>query len=150
MTGAVLLVLFIAECLTLLNLGNMLTLHVFLGFLLLGPVSLKIASTLWRFTRYYTGSVPYVKKGPPAPLQRMLGPLVILTTVAVLGSGVALVTAGSGQGNWDEIHHMSFLLWLVVMVNHVGSYLPAPAAAAFAGQFPLVLAALRSQSRLSP
>ncbi len=68
MTGAVLLVLFIAECLTLLNLGNMLTLHVFLGFLLLGPVSLKIASTLWRFTRYYTGSVPYVKKGPRAPL----------------------------------------------------------------------------------
>jgi hypothetical protein len=30
MTGAVLLVLFVAECLTLLNLGNLLTLHVFL------------------------------------------------------------------------------------------------------------------------
>jgi hypothetical protein len=126
MTGAVLLVLFIAECLTLLNLGDMLTLHVFLGFLLLGPVSLKIASTLWRFTRYYTGSVPYVKKGPPAPLQRVLGPLVILTTVTVLGSGIALVAAGPGpgQGNWDQIHHMSFLLWLAVMVIHVGSHLP--------------------------
>ena len=52
MTGAVLLVLFIAECLTLLRLGHLLTLHVFLGMLLLGPVGLKIASTLWRFTRY--------------------------------------------------------------------------------------------------
>jgi len=47
MTGAVLLVLFVAECLTLLNIGNLLTLHVFLGMLLLGPVGLKIGSTLW-------------------------------------------------------------------------------------------------------
>jgi len=38
MTGAVLLVLFAAECLTLLNIGNLLTLHVFLGMLLLGRV----------------------------------------------------------------------------------------------------------------
>jgi hypothetical protein len=84
MTGAVLLVLFVAECLTLLNLGHLLTLHVFLGMLLLGPVGLKTGSTLWRFTRYYTGSPAYVRKGPPAPLQRLTGPLVILTTVAVL------------------------------------------------------------------
>ena len=73
MTGAILLVLFIAECLTLLSLGNLLTLHVFLGMLLIGPVSLKIASTLWRFTRYYTGSAPYVRRGPPELLQRVTG-----------------------------------------------------------------------------
>ena len=99
MTGAVLLVLFIAECLTLLNLGNLLTLHVFLGMLLLGPVSLKIGSTLWRFTRYYTGSAAYVRKGPPAPLQRVTGPFVILTTVAVLGSGIMLIVEGGGSGS---------------------------------------------------
>jgi hypothetical protein len=67
MTGAVLLVLFVAGCLTLLNVGNFLTLHVFLGMLLLGPVGLKIGYTLWRSTRYYTGSAAYVRKGPPAP-----------------------------------------------------------------------------------
>jgi hypothetical protein len=100
MTGSVLLVLFIAECLTLLSMGNLLTLHVFLGMLLIGPVSLKIGSTLWRFTRYYTGSAPYVRRGPPPPLQRALGPFVILTTVAVLGSGVALAVAGPGNGPW--------------------------------------------------
>ena len=98
MTGTVLLVLFLVECLTLLDLGNLLTLHVFLGFLLLGPVSLKIGSTLWRFTRYYTGSQPYVRRGPPAPLQRILGPFVILTTVAVLGTGVVLAFQSPGQG----------------------------------------------------
>ena len=100
MTGAVLLVLFVAECLTLLNIGNLLTLHVFLGMLLLGPVGLKIGSTLWRFTRYYTGSAAYVRRGLPASLQRVTGPLVILTTVAVLGTGIMLVVVGPGNGSW--------------------------------------------------
>jgi hypothetical protein len=101
MTGAVLPVLFVAECLTLLNIGNLLTLHVFLGMLLLGPVSLKIRPTLGRFTRYYTGSPAYVRKGPPAPLQRVTGPFVILIIVAVLGTGIMLVVEGPGHGNWS-------------------------------------------------
>ncbi len=126
MTGAVLLVLFVAECLTLLDLGNLLTLHVFLGMLLLGPVGLKIGSTLWRFTRYYTGSAAYVRKGPPAPLQRVTGPFVILITVAVLGSGVMLIVEGGGPGSepWIQLHHRAFLLWVVVMVIHLASYVP--------------------------
>ena len=41
--------------------GRLLTLHFFLGMLLLGPVCLKVGSTLWRFTRYYTGSAAYVR-----------------------------------------------------------------------------------------
>jgi len=125
MTGTVLLVLFLVECLTLLDLGNLLTLHVFLGFLLLGPVGLKIGSTLWRFTRYYTGSRPYVRKGPPAPLQRVLGPLVILTTVAVLGTGVVLAFQSPGQGyQWHSLHREAFLVWLVVILIHLASYVP--------------------------
>ncbi len=124
MTGAVLLVLFIVECLTLLNLGGFLTLHVFLGMLLLGPVCLKIGSTLWRFTRYYTGSVPYVRKGPPNPLERVLGPLVILTTVAVLGTGVALVIEGPPAGQWHQLHREAFLVWAAVILIHLASYVP--------------------------
>jgi hypothetical protein len=124
MTGAVLLVLFTAECLTILNLQSLLTLHIFLGMLLIGPLCLKIGSTLWRFTRYYTGSEPYVRRGPPAPLQRMLGPLVILTSVAVLGTGVMLAIEGPGQGSWQHLHREAFLLWLVVIFVHLASYLP--------------------------
>src|ERR1700733_4643321 len=124
MTGAVLLVLFVAECFTLLNIGNLLTLHVFLGMLLLGPVGLKIGSTLWRFTRYYTGSAAYVRKGPPGPLQRVTGPFVILTTVAVLGTGIMLAVEGPGNGNWGRLHHLSFFAWAVVIVIHLASYLP--------------------------
>src|SRR5580658_1006216 len=124
MTGAVLLVLFIVECLTLLNLGGFLTLHVFLGMLLLGPVCLKIGSTLWRFTRYYTGSVPYVRKGPPNPLERVLGPLVILSTLAVLGTGVALVVQGPPDWQWHQLHREAFLVWAAVILIHLASYVP--------------------------
>ena len=124
MTGAVLLVLFVAECLTLLNIGNLLTLHVFLGMLLLGPVCLKIGSTLWRFTRYYTGSAAYVRKGPPALLQRVTGPFVILTTVAVLGTGIMLVVEGPGNGDWGRLHHLSFFIWALFIVIHLASHLP--------------------------
>ena len=124
MTGTVLLVLFVAECLTLLNIGNLLTLHVFLGMLLLGPAGLKIGSTLWRFTRYYTGSAAYVRKGPPGPLQRVTGPFVILTTVAVLGTGIMLVVEGPGNGSWGRLHHLSFFLWAFVIVIHLASYVP--------------------------
>jgi hypothetical protein len=126
MTGTVLLVLFAAECLTLLSLGNLLTLHFFLGMLLVGPVCLKIGSTLWRFTRYYTGSAAYVRRGPPAPLQRVTGPFVILTTAAVLGTGIMLMVEGGGPGSesWIQLHRMSFLAWALVMFIHLASYVP--------------------------
>lgn len=126
MTGAVLLVLLTAECLTLLQLGHLLTLHVFLGMLLLGPVCLKIASTLWRFTRYYTGAAAYVRRGPPAALQRVTGPFVILTTLAVLGTGIMLIVEGNSPGAWDWIplHRLSFLAWAFFMLIHLCSYVP--------------------------
>jgi hypothetical protein len=122
----VLLVLFVAECLTIFSLQRLLTLHVFLGMLLLGPVGLKIGSTLWRFTRYYTRSAAYVRRGPPAPLQRVTGPFVILTTVAVFGTGIMLAVEGQNPGGWRWIplHRLSFLAWAAVMLIHLGSYVP--------------------------
>lgn len=126
MTGAVLLVLFVAECLTLLRLGRLLTLHVFLGMLLIGPVCLKVASTLWRFTRYYAGAPAYVRRGPPAPLQRVTGPFVILTTLTVLGSGIMLIVVGSRSDSysWLQLHRLTFLAWAFFMLIHLGCYVP--------------------------
>ena len=121
-TGVVLLVLFAVEVITTLLMASLMALHFFLGMLLIGPVCLKIGSTLWRFTRYYTGSEPYVRRGPPATLQRVLGPLLILTSVAVLGSGVML--AISPAFSWQRIHQLSFYLWLIIVVIHVIAYAP--------------------------
>jgi hypothetical protein len=119
LTGTVLLPGFAVEGLTLLSLRGLLTLHIFLGMLLIGPVALKVGSTVYRFARYYCGAAPYVRKGPPVPLLRALGPLVIVTSVAVLGTGVALAITGPGQGSWLLLHKASFVLWFGVMAIHV-------------------------------
>lgn len=125
MTGAVLLVGFAIEGLTLLELHRLLWLHFALGFLLCVPVALKICATLYRFARYYTRSQPYVRKGPPAPLLRVIGPLVIITSVAVLGTGVILAVVGpAGQGSWLFLHKATFVLWFGVMTVHVVAYAP--------------------------
>lgn len=124
MTGAVLLVLLAVEGFTILRLGRLLTLHVFLGMLLLGPVALKAGSVIYRFVRYYTGSAPYRRKGPPAPLLRLLGPVLILLTACVFGSGVMLVATGSRQGPWLLLHKASFIVWFCAMAVHVLAYVP--------------------------
>jgi hypothetical protein len=123
MTGAILLVGFAVEGITILQIHRLLYWHFLLGLVLIGPVILKIFSTVYRFVRYYTGSAPYVRKGPPSPVLRVLGPLVILTSVAVLGTGVILAVAGRG-GPWMFLHKASFVLWFGVMTIHVLNYAP--------------------------
>jgi len=90
MTEAMLLVLLAAEGFTLLGLHRMLTLH---------------------FVRYYTGAPAYVKKGPPAILLRLLGPVVMGTSIGVIGSGVALAFTGPGPSLWMFAHKAFFAAW---------------------------------------
>ena len=127
MTGAVLLVLLAVECYTIFSIGRLLTLHVFLGMLLLGPVTLKAGSVLYRFARYYTGSAPYRRKGPPAPLLRVIGPVIVLLTACVFGSGIMLAVTGPSYGPpsaWLVIHRISFFAWIFFIVIHVLAYVP--------------------------
>jgi hypothetical protein len=125
MTGAVLLVLLAAEGFTILSLRQLLTPHFFIGMLLLGPVALKAGSTIYRFIRYYAGSAPYRRKGPPAPLLRQLGPVVIASTAGVFGTGIALaVTGPAGRQPWLFLHKASFVIWFCAMAIHVLAYLP--------------------------
>ena len=120
-TGLVLLVLLAVETLTTLSLSSYLSLHMFLGFLLLPPVALKLGSTGWRFARYYAHSRPYRLGGPPAPLLRVLGPLLVVSTLSLFGTGVALVVVGHG-GLLQTVHAASFAVWGVVMIVHVLAY----------------------------
>ncbi len=124
MTGALLLFGFAVEGVTVLEIRQLLVLHVIVGGLLIGPVLLKISSTGYRFIRYYTGSKAYVRKGPPAPLLRLLGPLVITTSVAVLSTGILAAVAGPRSGPWLFLHKASFVLWFGVMTIHVLNYAP--------------------------
>ena len=127
MTGAVLLILLAVECYTILRIGRLLTLHVFLGMLLLGPVTLKAGSVLYRFVRYYTRSAPYRRKGPPTLLLRVIGPIIMLLTACVFGSGIMLAVTGPSFGppsGWLMLHRISFLAWLFFIVIHVLAYVP--------------------------
>jgi hypothetical protein len=125
MTAALLLILLAAEGLTILGLSRLLTWHFFLGMLLLGPVALKAGSVTYRFCRYYAGSAPYRRKGPPAPLLRLLGPALLALTAAVFGSGVLLALLGpAGRQPWLKVHKAAFILWIVVFAVHVLVYLP--------------------------
>src|SRR3954470_20834520 len=73
-TGLLLLVLLAVETLTTLSLRSYLPEHIFLGLLLLPPLALKLASTGWRFVRYYTADEQYRLEGPPRLLLRVLAP----------------------------------------------------------------------------
>jgi hypothetical protein len=121
-TGAVLLVLFAAEGFTIVSIHQLITLHFFLGMLLIGPVALKIGTVVYRFARYYSGAPEYRRQGPPAPLLRLLGPFVLVTSVGVIGTGVILAVTGSAAGPWLFLHKAFFVLWFGVMTIHVLAY----------------------------
>jgi hypothetical protein len=124
-TGALLFVLFAVEGLTILSVGSLLTPHIWVGVLLLGPVALKTATTTWRFARYYRGDRAYVEKGPPALLLRLLGPFVVLLSFAVILTGIGLVIAA--PSSWHDrlllLHKVSFVLWFGAMTIHVLGHL---------------------------
>ena len=122
-TGVLLLVMFAVEGYTVLDVRGLITLHVFLGVMLLGPVLLKVGCTLYRFARYYAGAEPYVRKGPPHIVLRVLGPLVTLSTLAVLGTGVALLAVHPGHGLLLLAHKASFIVWFGLMTVHVLGHL---------------------------
>lgn len=122
--AALLTILLAAEGITILQLGGLLTPHMFIGLVLIPPVLLKLGSTGYRFFRYYTGDRPYREKGPPLLPLRMLAPVLVLATVVVLASGVALMIAGHRSGQLLLIHKASFILWGLAFAIHFLSYLP--------------------------
>jgi hypothetical protein len=125
LTGLVLIVLLAVLGVTIVRIGQLLWLHLFLGLALIGPVVLKLLSTGYRFARYYTADPAYRRKGPPAPALRMLGPLVVFTTLAVFATGVALLLLGpSSRQPLVLLHKISFIAWIVFFALHVLGHLP--------------------------
>jgi hypothetical protein len=93
-TAVVLTLLLIAEGVTIVLIGDLLSAHMFIGMALIGPVLLKLGSTGYRFARYYTGARVYREKGPPLLLLRMLAPLLVISTLIIFATGVVLLVSG--------------------------------------------------------
>jgi len=127
--GALIFVLLVVEGLTILEVQRYMWLHVFVGMLLVSFVVAKIASTGYRFSRYYMGQRDYVKKGAPPTILRLLGPVVTVTTVAVLATGIGALL--NRHVHWLQFaHKASFVLWFGAMTIHVlGHALETPALA---------------------
>jgi hypothetical protein len=136
--GLVLLVGAGAELLTLFNVTGLLSWHVAIGAMLIPPALVKTATTGWRIVRYYVGHVPYQEAGPPPVLLRLLGPLVVISTIGLLGSGVLLVLLGpigahttlldvaGFRADWVTLHQGFFAVWVTATGLHVlGRLVPA-------------------------
>jgi hypothetical protein len=130
-TGLVLLVLGVAELLTLINIGGLISWHVAIGALLVPPALVKTASTSWRVVRYYRGNPAYAEAGPPPLALRLLGPLVVGSTLALLATGVVLIVLGQDDSrrglvtllgfrlDWITLHQASFAVWATATGLHV-------------------------------
>ena len=124
--AALLLLLLAIEGATLLNVRSLLTVHAFVGMLLIPIVALKMASTGWRFMRYYRRGEEYVRRGPPHLLLRgLIGPVIVLSTVVVFGTGVALLAVDQTHGTLVGLHKASFVVWAGAFGLHVLWHAPS-------------------------
>ncbi|MEW1838806.1 hypothetical protein AB0392_12700 [Nonomuraea angiospora] len=137
-TGLALLVLFLVELTTLFDLEGLISWHIVVGVLLVPPALLKTATTGWRIARYYTDRPAYRRAGPPPMPLRVLGPLVVLLTLAALGTGLALIPLGP-EASWAPLatlagqnisaltlHKTTAIAWtLTTSLHTIGRLVPA-------------------------
>jgi hypothetical protein len=124
LTGGLLLVLLALLGVTVLSVRRLLPEHFLLGFLVIPPLALKMASTGYRFARYYTGDPLYRRAGPPQLFMRLIAPIVVLSTVAIFATGIELWLFGLRLGSvWVEAHKLSFTIWLPATAVHVLGHL---------------------------
>jgi hypothetical protein len=124
LAGAALLALILVEFATTTNIGALLSVHVFVGIMLTGPLAVKMASTGYRFLRYYARSPAYVRRGPPRLALRVLAPVLVVTTLVLIGSGIGLLVTGpTNPGLFEALHNVTFLIWLPLVAIHVLAYI---------------------------
>lgn len=124
-TGTALLTGLAVVGVTILRIGSLLTMHMFVGALLCGPLCLKLASTGYRFGSYYSGRQTYRRAGAPALHFRLLAPAVVLSTLVLFGSGgLMLILGPSSRATLVPIHETSFYVWIACVALHVLGHLP--------------------------
>jgi hypothetical protein len=122
--AVVLVLLLVAEGITIVHMRGLLSAHMFIGLVLIGPVLLKLGSTGYRMLSYYAGSRAYRAKGPPPLPLRLMAPVLVASTIAVLASGVLLLAAGHKSSTPLTIHRLSFIVFGVVLAVHFLAYMP--------------------------
>jgi hypothetical protein len=106
------------------NMRGLVTAHMFIGMVLIPPVLLKLASTGYRFVRYYAGARAYREEGPPLLPLRLMAPVLAASTVAVFVTGVLLLAAGHNSDAVLQLHQLSFIVFGVVFAVNFLAYAP--------------------------
>ena len=118
--GALLILLLAVEGATLLDVRGLLTVHAFVGMLLVPLIVLKLASVGWKMLRYYLHGEEYIRRGPPHVFIRaLLAPVTVLTTIVLFGTGVALLALDQRRGALVGLHKASFVVWFGATSLHV-------------------------------
>ena len=118
--AALLLVLLAIEGATLLHIRSLLSVHAFVGMLLIPVLSLKLASTGWRMLRYYRRGDEYLRRGPPHVVLRVLvAPVIVLSTFVLFATGVGLLVVDKTEGALVGLHKASFIVWFGATAVHV-------------------------------
>lgn len=107
------------QLITVLALDSLIRVHLFVGVVLLGPVALKLATTGYRFVRYYAGARDYREKGPPPMVLRAIAPVFVVATIGLFATGVAMLADGSGEGGVRDVHVTSFWVWISCLAVHI-------------------------------
>lgn len=124
LAGGILFVLFLIDMVVTANLRQSILVHIFIGTLLAGPLAVKMTSVGYRFFRYYAKSPAFVEKGPPNIWLRLLAPFLIVLTLTLFLSGLALVLVGPSHAEvFRLIHAGSAALWLPLIVVHVYAHI---------------------------
>ena len=131
LAGATLFLLVIAIAGTTLVLPQFLPQHYFVGLLMVPPLLVKLASTGYRFVRYYTGSEAFRLAGPPPLLLRFgLAPALVASTLVVFGTGIELWLFGLRFGSlWATAHTLSAVVFVLAAGGHVIAHLRRSAGA---------------------
>jgi hypothetical protein len=120
--AGILVVLLAAEFLTLLDLRDLLSVHMILGLILIPPVLLKLGSTGYRFARYYTRSPAYREKGPPFLPLRLMAPVLVASALTMFITGVWLLVIGHKSDQVLFFHKVSVIAFAAVFAIHLLAY----------------------------
>lgn len=122
--GTILFILIVSQLVITANLHSLLSVHIFVGILLSGPLLIKMCSTGFKFLLYYAGNPAFVKHGAPNIWLRLLAPFLVMMTILVFISGFALTFVGPNHmGIFFTIHAASVALWIPLVIVHIYAHI---------------------------
>lgn len=120
--GIVLLILLLAEAVTIVHMSGLMSTHMFIGLVLIPTVALKLASTGYRMLNYYARNRAYRALGPPLLPLRLTAPLLVASVIVVLTTGVLLLAIGHKSNEVLTIHKLATIAFGVLLAVHLLAY----------------------------